>query len=46
VAAAKPREYIHEPNDPRELNLSLHQMLGVAANIQGTAAELEAAGTI
>ena len=26
--------------------ISLHQMLGVASNIQGTAAELQAAGTI
>ena len=46
IDAAKPREYIHELNDHRELNLSLHQMLGVATNIQGTAAELQAAGTI
>jgi hypothetical protein len=36
IDAAKPREYIHELNDRRELNLSLHQMLGVATNIQGT----------
>jgi hypothetical protein len=34
IAAAKPREYIHELNGRRELNLSLHQMLGVATNIQ------------
>jgi len=46
IAAAKPREYIHELNDRRELNLCLHQMLGIATNIQGTAAELQAAGTI
>src|SRR5215475_10160308 len=46
IAATKPREYIHELNGRRELNLSLHQMLGVATNIQGTAAELQAAGTI
>jgi len=46
IDAAKPREYIHELNDRRELNLSLHQMLGVATNIQGTAAELQAAGNI
>jgi Domain of unknown function (DUF1963) len=46
IAAAKPREYIHELNGRRELNLSLHRMLGVATNIQGTAAELQAAGTI
>jgi len=46
IAAAKPREYIHEVHDDRELNLSLHQMLGVATNIQGTAAELQADGTI
>jgi uncharacterized protein YwqG len=30
----------------REFHLSLHQMLGVATNIQGTAAELQAADTI
>jgi uncharacterized protein YwqG len=46
IAAAKPREYIHELNGRRELNLPLHQMLGVATNFQGTAAELQAAGTI
>ena len=46
IAAAKPREYIHELNGRRVLNLSLHQMLGVATNIQGTAGELQAAGTI
>jgi hypothetical protein len=46
IAAAKPREYIHELNGRRDLNLSLHQMLGVATDIQGTAAELQAAGTI
>jgi hypothetical protein len=42
IDAAKLREYIHELNDRRELNLSLHQMLGVATDIQGTAAELQA----
>jgi len=46
IAAAKPREYIHELNGRRELILSLHQMLGIATNIQGTAAQLQAAGTI
>src|SRR5215475_13359978 len=46
IAAAKPREYIHELNGRRELILSLHQMLGVATNIQGAAAQLQAAGTI
>jgi uncharacterized protein YwqG len=39
VAAAKPREYIDELN-------ALYQMLGVATDIQGTAGELQAAGTI
>jgi hypothetical protein len=38
IAAARPREYIHELNGRRDLHLSLHQMLGVATNIQGTAA--------
>ena len=46
IAVAKPREYIHELNGRRELILSLHQMLGVATNIQGTASQLQAAGTI
>ena len=46
IAAAKPREYIQEVNGRRELNLLLHQMLGVATNVQGTAAKLQAAGTI
>jgi hypothetical protein len=46
IAAAQPREYIHELNGRRDLNLSLHQMLGVATNIQGTAAQLQAIGTI
>jgi uncharacterized protein YwqG len=46
IAAAKPREYIHDVNGCRDLNISLHQMLGIATNIQGTAAELQAAGTI
>jgi hypothetical protein len=46
ITAAKPREYIQELNGCRTLSLSLHQMLGVATNIQGTAAELQATGTI
>jgi uncharacterized protein YwqG len=46
IAAAKPREYIHELHDRRELNLPLHQMLGIATNIQGTASQLQAGGTI
>ena len=46
IAAAQPREYIHELNGRRDLNLSLHQMLGVATNIQGTAAQLQGTGTI
>jgi uncharacterized protein YwqG len=46
IEAAKPREYIQELGGLRELDLSLHQMLGVATNIQGTAAELQAAGTV
>jgi hypothetical protein len=46
IAAAKPREYIHEVHGRRDLCLPLHQMLGVATNIQGTAAKLQAAGTI
>src|SRR5262249_18342704 len=46
IAATKPREYIHALNGRRELNPSLHQMLDVATNIQGTAEELRAAGTI
>jgi hypothetical protein len=33
IDAAKPREYIHELNDRRELNLSLHQMLGPSRRI-------------
>lgn len=46
IEAAKPREYIHDIHGRPELNLSLHQMLGFATNIQGIAAELQAAGTI
>jgi Domain of unknown function (DUF1963) len=45
IAAAKPREYIQELHR-RELNLPLHQMLGVATNIQGTAGRLQTAGTV
>jgi uncharacterized protein YwqG len=46
IAAAKPREYIQELHGRRELNLPLHQMLGVATNIQGTAGRLQTAGTV
>jgi hypothetical protein len=46
IAAAKPREYIQEMHGRRDLHLPLHQMLGVATNIQGTAAQLQAAGTL
>jgi uncharacterized protein YwqG len=46
IAAAKPREYIQELAGRRDLHLSLHQMLGIATNIQGTAAQLQTAGTI
>lgn len=46
IDAAKPREYIHEISDRRELNCPRHQMLGFAKNIQGTAEELQSAGTI
>jgi uncharacterized protein YwqG len=46
IAAAKPREYIQELHGRRELNIPLHQMLGVATNIQGTAVQLQTAGTV
>jgi Domain of unknown function (DUF1963) len=46
IETAKPREYIREMHGRRELNLSQHQVLGFATNIQGMAAELQAAGTI
>jgi uncharacterized protein YwqG len=46
IKAAKPREYIHELNGRQDLQLPLHQMLGIAPSVQGTAAELQAAGTI
>src|SRR5882724_7359734 len=46
IAPTKPREYIHDVNGCPQLNISPHQMLGIATNIQGTAAELQAAGTI
>jgi uncharacterized protein YwqG len=46
IVTTKPREYIEELHGRRDLNLPLHQMLGVAPNIQGTATRLQAAGTI
>ena len=46
IKAAKPREYIQELHGRRDLNLSQHQMLGFATNIQGTAGELQADGTV
>jgi uncharacterized protein YwqG len=45
IEAERPREYIHETYG-RELKCPRHQMLGFAKNIQGTAEELQAAGTI
>jgi len=50
IDAANPREYIHELEyegvTRQELNCPRHQMLGFATNIQGTAQELQADGTI
>jgi hypothetical protein len=46
IAAAKPREYIQELHGRRELNLPLHQMLGVATDIQGTAVQRQTALTV
>jgi uncharacterized protein YwqG len=46
IEAARPREYIHEVRGRQDLILPQHQMLGFATNIQGTAQELQAAGTI
>ena len=51
IKAANPREYIEERHFNsgvvrRELHCPLHQMLGIGKNVQGTAEEAHADGTI
>jgi hypothetical protein len=51
IEAAKPREYIRVVHSisgivRRELRCPLHQMLGIGKNIQGTAEDAHADGTI
>ena len=51
IEASSPREYIHElhfrdGSMRREFHCPLHQMLGVGKNIQGTASDARADGTV